>query len=248
MENKNFETEGSTKKEQKNRANLYELVEKSPIPESEFLSNIGLYINRQTLTRIMYMYEIYKKSLNVKGSVFDFGTRWGQNMALFINIRGMLEPYSHHKKIIGFDTFDGFPESSVKDEHASVNDLETTSKYEKHLRKVLQCHESESPIDHKKKHKVLKGDVIKTLPKYIENNPHTVVSLAYFDLDLYKPTKECLKIIKKRVPKGGILAFDDINVKKWPGETKAVKEVLGIENVEIKTSSAVSRMSYVIKK
>jgi hypothetical protein len=248
MGKKSFGTKGSTKKEEKNKAELFSLIRNSPIPDGEFLKNIGLYINRQTLTRIIYMYEIYKKTENVKGSVFDFGTRWGQNMALFVNLRGMIDPYSHHKKVVGFDTFSGFPESSVgkNDQSAEIDDLATTSKYESHLSEVLERHEKESPIDHKKKFQIVKGDVLNTLPKYLEKNPQTVISLAYFDLDLYKPTKNCLEIVKNRMPKGGIIALDDMNVERWPGETKAIQKVFGIRNIKLKTSNMVSRMSYFV--
>lgn len=33
----------------------------SPIPDNEILSNLGLYINRQKLSRILFMQELYKK-------------------------------------------------------------------------------------------------------------------------------------------------------------------------------------------
>ena len=39
----------------------------------------------------------------------EFGLRWGQNLALLIAIRGMLEPYNIKRSIIGFDTFEGLP-------------------------------------------------------------------------------------------------------------------------------------------
>ena len=44
----------------------------------------------------------------------DFGTRWGNNMALFSIFRGMYEPFNRHRKIIGFDTFSGFPSINEK--------------------------------------------------------------------------------------------------------------------------------------
>ena len=55
-------------------------------------------------------HELYQKILNVHGVVIEFGTRWGQNLALFESFRGMYEPYNHFRKIIGFDTFEGFLE------------------------------------------------------------------------------------------------------------------------------------------
>jgi hypothetical protein len=37
---------------------------------------------------------------------------------------------------------------------------------------------------------IVQGDVRETLPRYLADNPHTVIALAYFDLDLYEPTRE----------------------------------------------------------
>jgi hypothetical protein len=48
---------------------------------------------------------------------------------------------------------------------------------------------------------------------YLNDNPQTVVALAYFDLDLYPPIKTCLELIFDRVPKGGVLGFDELNSK-----------------------------------
>ncbi len=45
----------------------------------------------------------------------EFGVKWGQNLALFQSFRGMYEPYNHNRKIIGFDTFEGFPSVDKKD-------------------------------------------------------------------------------------------------------------------------------------
>jgi hypothetical protein len=45
----------------------------------------------------------------------EFGVRWGQNMALFTSFRNIYEPYNVSRKIIGFDTFAGFPSISEQD-------------------------------------------------------------------------------------------------------------------------------------
>ena len=38
----------------------------------------------------------------------EFGVRWGQNLITLNNLRGIYEPFNHSRKIIGFDTFEGF--------------------------------------------------------------------------------------------------------------------------------------------
>jgi hypothetical protein len=79
----------------------------------------------------------------------------------------------------------------------------------------------------------VKGDIIKTAPEYLKNNPHLVVSLLYLDLDIYSPTKVALETFLPRMPKGAIIVFDELNTQSFPGETLAVDEVLGLRNLKI---------------
>ena len=103
-----------------NRAELLELFKYSPIPEDERMAHLGLFINRQVWTGYLYMNELYRMILPVHGVVMEFGVRWGTNLALFANLRGMYEPFNHNQKIIGFDTFEGFSSIHEKDGNARV--------------------------------------------------------------------------------------------------------------------------------
>ena len=68
--------------------------------------------------------------------------------------------------------------------------------------------------------------------------------MAYFDFDLYEATKECLKAIRPRLVKGSIIGFDELNDPDSPGETLALMEVFGLENVRLKRFPFASRVSY----
>ena len=91
------------------REELLNSFHDSPIPDHSVLANLGLHLTSKTFSRLMFMNEFYKMGLGVMGQIFDFGTRWGHNMAIFIACRGMYEPFNRHRKIVGFDTFGGFP-------------------------------------------------------------------------------------------------------------------------------------------
>jgi len=238
---------GSSDLEIKKRAGILELFRNSPIPDNELLSNMGLYLNRQNLSRILFMYELYMNVINVHGVVMEFGVRWGQNLALFESFRGMHEPYNYNRKIIGFDTFSGFPSVHDKDGHkVSEGDYGVTANYDTYLEEVLKYHESESPISHKKKYEIVKGDACETIDTYMENHPETIVALAYFDFDIYLPTKKCLEAIKGRLTKGSILAFDELNCPEFPGETLALREVFGLDKYAIRRSPLNPLCSYIV--
>ena len=85
-----------------------------------------------------------------------------------------------------------------------------------------------------------------TLPQYLEENPHLVVSLLHLDMDLYEPTKIMLQHLLPRIPKGGIIAFDELNQDAWQGETIAVMEEIGIPNLRLKRCSFGTTLSYAV--
>ena len=95
----------STESEIENRAQFANAFRERPLPEAELFRNLGLYINRIGLMRILFMTEMYQQILDVHGVAMEFGCRWGQNLALFVNLRGILEPFNVSRRIIGFDTF-----------------------------------------------------------------------------------------------------------------------------------------------
>jgi hypothetical protein len=222
--------------ETNSRETMLELFKKCPIPENELLQNLGLFIKRQDLSRIMFMHEMYQKIIDVHGVIIEFGTRWGQNLALFESFRGMYEPYNYNRKIIGFDSFEGFPSVHAKDGQHNIikmGSYSVTKGYEDYLDSILSYHETESPTSHIKKFQLIKGDAIKETQIYLEKNPHTIIALAYFDFDLYEPTKKCLELIKPYITKGTIIGFDELNLSSFPGETQALKEVFGLDAFKI---------------
>ena len=79
----------SSEQEQSYRNSFLDLFKDCPIPDNELLSNLDLFMNRQTLSRIVFMHELYQNIINVHGSIVEFGTRWGTNLALFESFRGM---------------------------------------------------------------------------------------------------------------------------------------------------------------
>ena len=225
------------------------LIKNSPIPENEILENLGLYMPRQSLTRLIFMNDLYKMILNTNGVVMEFGTRWGQNLALFNNFRAMYEPYNFTRKIIGFDTFEGFinlDEKDGKSEIVGLGNYSVTKNYENHLTTVLDAHEKLSPISHIKKASIEKGDASKMLGDYFKKNQQTIVALAYFDMDLYKPTIDCLNLLKPYLVKGSIVAFDDLLDPDFPGETVALREAFDLSNIKLQRLSYNSYPAFIV--
>lgn len=235
--------------EKSNRQTAIQLFKKSPIPEDQIFSNLGLFLNSKDLSRILFLDHIYRQIIDVHGVIFDFGTRWGHNMAVFSALHGIYEPFNRHKKIIGFDTFKGFPKIDAKDGRSdlmSVGNISVTKDYPKYLEQIMQYHENSNPLAHIKKYEVVIGDATFEIKKYLKKYPETIVALAYFDFDIYRPTKECLELIRPHLVKGSLMAFDELNDHDSPGETMALSEVFGLNNIGLKRYPYTSRASYFI--
>lgn len=240
---------GASDAELGRRQNLLNLFRGNPVPDKEVLANLGLFLNRQALSRLLFMHELYQKALPVHGVVMEFGTRWGQNIVTFSNLRGIYEPFNYTRKIIAFDTFEGFPTVAAEDGADPIvqtGAYAVTAGYEDYLRALMRYHESESPLPHIEKFELVKGDVSLTLASYLEQHPETIVSLAYFDVDLYEPTRKCLELLRGYLTKGSVLGFDELNFAAFPGETVAVREALGLDRYAVKRSPLSPTASYLV--
>jgi hypothetical protein len=194
----------------------------------------NLFMKRIALSRLLYLDRLYRQALGVPGIICEFGVQWGATLATLANLRGMHEPYNYSRLIVGFDTFSGFAAVDAKDgDKVAKGDYATMKNYEAQLEEIMQIHESASPLPHIKKFELVKGDASQTAPAWFEKNPHAIVSMAIFDMDVYKPTKDALAAVLPRLVKGSVLVFDELNCPRFPGETEAVMEVIGLNSLKL---------------
>jgi hypothetical protein len=216
------------------------------------LSNLNKTVHtskRQTLSRILYYNEIYKNIVGKPGSIMEFGVEFGATLSLLIKLRGIYEPYNYSRKIIGFDTFEGFTENLEEYEKIAgwkKSDYKTPKNYKDILEQLLLLEEKDCPVSHIKKFELIKGDASLTVKDYLSKNKQTVISLAIFDMDVYQPTKNVILAIKDRLFKGSVLVFDEINHPEFAGETVALLETMGLKNLKLKSFHGETFGSYAI--
>lgn len=221
-----------------------------PIPDEEIVASSSLFLKRQDLTKILFFDDLYRNHImHHHGVIIELGVRWGKNLVLLNNLRGIYEPFNHHRKIIGFDTFEGFPSVSIQDgNHEIIREggLNVTPGFEHYLEGLLAYHEAECPLSHIKKNTVVKGDATVALKEYLDSHPETTLSMVWFDFDIYEPTKQCLEIIKPYISKGTVLGFDELCDTTFPGETVALREALGLNNVRIQRNRYSGAQSFIV--
>src|ERR1700761_8728294 len=164
-------------------------------------------------------------------------------------LSSILEPVNHKRKIIGFDTFEGFADITEKDfapgnKDARVGGLAVDAYSD--IQEAIRINDLFRPLGHINKTEIIKGDATVTIEKYIEANPHLVVSLLYLDFDVYTPTKRALELLRPRMPVGSIIVFDELYHEDWPGETQALIETIGISSLKIERFPFHPQISYAI--
>jgi hypothetical protein len=226
--------------EQKARKQI--LNELNMLGVEEVLDAPMLHISRQTFTNVLTRIELFKMVREVQGSIVECGVYKANNLMTFFHMSNIYEPFNFNRKIVGFDSFEGFPSTSDFDPTAIVGHLSDTNFTR--ITELIKAQEINKALPNMNKIQLVKGDAHETIVKYKNENPHLIVALLYLDFDLYEPTKIALQELLPLVPKGGIVAFDELNQFRWAGETKALNEVLGISNVELKKFDFDPHVSY----
>jgi hypothetical protein len=226
----------------------------SPGSATEKLENFAKYVPRQNLARFLARYEIFKLIKDVQGSIVECGVLFGGGLLSFAKLSTILEPYNFQRRIIGFDSFSGFPSISDADlkglperksAHLKQHGFTAEGAYEDILRAV-ELYDLSRYLNHFPKVQVVKGDFAVTAKQFLEDYPHLVVSCLYLDFDIYEPTRIALELFLPRMPKGAVLVFDELNEEAFPGETLAVMEKLPLGSLRVRRFDFEPRISYAL--
>ena len=151
---------------------------------------------------------------------------------------------------MGFDTFKGLPKLHENDKSklpsSKMHKGAMSAGCYDELSNAIKVFDLNRALNHLPKIELVKGDVTKTLPKYLKDNTHTLVYLLYLDMDLYIGTKAAIENCLPRMPKGAIIAFDEFSCERWPGETVALLDSIGVREKELRRFPFDSYLSYLV--
>ncbi len=236
-----------SEKEQGYAAQMEQCIANSPYSNLDRLRNFSLYTPRQDLTNFLVRYEIFKRQLEIQGSIIECGVLHGGGLMGWAQLSAIFEPTNHQRRIVGFDTFSGFPKLSKQDRSSESTEARAgglaIDSYD-HLQQCMKLFDMNRFIGHVPKVELVRGDATKTIPQYLKENPQLIVSLLYLDFDIYEPTVAALKHFLPRMPKGAVIAFDELNLKDWRGESIAVLETLNLRDYRIERCSFGSVISF----
>ena len=228
------------------------LISGTDMSNVEKFQNFPLFASRQKITRFLVRYELFKKIINIPGSIFECGVLFGGGLFSFAHCSTIFEPVNAQRRIVGFDTFQGLTELHKKDKCqkavGSSKLQQGAMAIDSHglICEAIKVFDMNRALNHLPKIELVKGDVRESLPKYLADNEHALVALLYLDMDIYLSTKSAIEACLPRMPKGSIIAFDEFACERWPGETSALIDTIGIKDREIRRFPFDSYVSYMI--
>lgn len=181
--------------------------------------NWPLFSGYVNMGRSLAIYELLKQVIDISGHIMELGTWNGANLMCMSKIMHLLSPHSL-TELYGFDSFEGLKQFSDKDGDQS----KSSGLYkgnEEILREIITLYKFEDFVH------LVKGNIENTLPKFLKERPEIMFKFVYVDVDLYSSTKISIELLLERLHLGGIMVFDEYNMKEWPGETLAVRELIG---------------------
>jgi len=208
----------------------------------EYENNFYLTCDSSRLGKFLAHYQLFDMASKSTGEIVECGIFKGISFLRFAIFRELFENYDT-RKIIGFDIFGKFPKTKFKEDFKSrtkfIAEAGEQSISKEQLIKVLK----NKGIS--QNYELVKGDITKTIPEYVEKHPELRISLLNLDTDIYEPAVTILEYLYPKIVKGGILVLDDYGF--FPGETKAVDEFFEKKNVEIKKFPFSKTPSYIVK-
>ncbi len=208
---------------------LHELM-KMRIDDKGHIANAGtLYMRRVILGRLLARYEAFKMVQDLPGSVIDLGVFKGESILFFAKLVELVNANDRSCRVVGFDCFTGFPGLHEHDGHENENiDYKeggwSSENFYEELKSLINVFDHDRASGHKPRIELVEGDINKTVPKFVEDNPGIRVKLLHIDCDLYEPTLTSLKYFYDKIVKGGVILLDEYALSELPGESKAVDE------------------------
>jgi hypothetical protein len=148
----------------------YSAFSESPVSLAQKLQTFPRHTRRQDMARFLVKRQLFKLALPANGSVVECGVFAGGGLFGWMQFSGIYKPYNHTRRVIGFDTFAGFPGVHEKDltegksEHTRAGAFQTTSAIIEELENLGRIHNANRPIGHIPKIELVAGDAWETIP------------------------------------------------------------------------------------
>lgn len=175
-------------------------------------------IYRQSLARLIYFGRMFDRIREAPGDLVECGVSIGTGI---LNWSLLTELSGTPRRIVGFDSFDGFPPSTEQDRMKSGAFQTGQGDYRSSPALVLKVLEEGrvSPGFVREHVELVRGFFEATLPSY-----QGEIALLHLDCDLYESYLTCLGALYTKVRPGGLILFDEYEDLTFPGAKPAIDE------------------------
>ena len=211
------------------RKKLLQTVDAEYVADAPFV-----FLTRIQATAMLSRIKLFEMIREMPGSIVECGVYRGNSLMLLQQLSLTLEPYAINRTIYGFDTFEGFRSIDSKNDPRDIDETMFSDTNDRLLEAVVALQDVVRPVNRIAKTHLVKGDIAKTVPEFVQNNPGLLISLLILDTDLYDSTKVALTNFIPHMHKGAIVLLDEVCYSKFIGETIAFKEVCDLRKVRLK--------------
>lgn len=196
------------------------------------------------VTKILARYELFKRVVELPGDIVEGGVFRGTGVLYWAKLMQIFNPLSQ-RKVVGFDTFAGYPDSD------SAHEKESGQKF------VADAGTKATSMDEilgaardlglAQRVELIAGDATRTIEEYVRNNPGFRVALLNLDFDTHDPTAAALRHLYLLVVPGGVVVFDEYATRGW-GESDAVDNFFRDQKMVLRSIPwAMSPSAYAVK-
>jgi len=209
------------------------------------------FVPRQSISYFLARAKVFEAIVGLHGAVLDFGVHRGSSLFAWAQLSAILEPYNHNRRIVGFDSFEGFSEVESVDESEQDRELAlkraggmAIEEGARELRQAADIYDLNRPLGHVGRVEIVDGELPGAAQRYLSDHPETMVALANFGLGLYSPTTGILESIRDRLQVGSVLVFEELNQQMWPGETLALRKLFAPSEISLERFPYVPQLSF----
>jgi len=217
--------------ERRQREKLEAIIDNTPFPPFEQFRAFPVFTPRYTLARFLTHYELFKKIVDLPGTIVDLGVYRGSSTFTWAKLCEIFCPTDIRKSVFGFDTFEGFPDLHPLDGGEDAQQDRRVGGYHggEGLLNLLQDAQEAMNEDRHLRHidriKFIAGNATETMPKFVsEYGSGLKVALLNLDADLYEPTRVALESFMPHMVSGGLIIADEYAVDTFSGETQAIDD------------------------
>ena len=203
------------------------LIGGAGLSQRDVLKHYPAFIRRRDLPRVLAHYELFKQIVDLPGSIVELGVYLGAGLFTWGNLLETFCPGDRSRKAFGFDHHEGHRSFSPEDGAAESWSERTAggmAASRELTNGLVLLHNDDNLLPGVERVRIIEGEIAQTVPAFAEGSLGLRLSLLYFDVNLYEPTKVGLKHLYPLVLPGGIVAFNGYGAPPWQGEALAIEE------------------------